>query len=369
MTTRERGKMMQASSRPRSMAARLQIGLSPVLLGILLFGVVSCGAEAQQKKKAPKRQYSASGYDLTSLSKKEKARILKTLTPLQIDVTQNEGTERAGTGELLKIKEPGIYVSAVGGLPLFRSSHKFESGTGWPSFFEVFDPDHVILKKDTKHGWNRTEVLCARSGAHLGHVFKDGPKPTGLRYCMNSAALKFIPEGKPVPVESRPAKTETAYFAGGCFWGVEDRFAQMDGVVDAVSGYQNGTTKEPTYRQICTGRTGHAESVMLRFDPRRTSFETLVRAFFKIHDPTTPNRQGPDRGTQYRSGIFTVNEQQAKVAHAVVADLKKRSVYGSRKIVTIIEKAGTFWPAEEYHQDYHLKHGGSCALPKGVDGK
>jgi len=142
--------------------------------------------------KAP--AYSKSHYDLTPLPRERIDAIVKTLPPEAVEVTQRAGTERAGTSPLNKEKRKGVYVSAVGGLPLFRSDDKFESGTGWPSFTRPFDPQHVIVKRDTGHGMVRDEVLDARSGAHLGHVFDDGPAPTGQRYCINGAALKFEPK-------------------------------------------------------------------------------------------------------------------------------------------------------------------------------
>lgn len=316
---------------------------------------------AVNNNRAPK--YSKSGYDLTPLTKEQIAEICKTLTPEQIEITQNSGTEPPFCGTLTDNKEPGIYVSVVGGLPLFRSEAKFVSKSGWASFFEPFDPDHIIEREDRSHGMVRTEILDARSGAHLGHVFDDGPRPTGRRYCLNSAALKFIPKGQELPPESRPVASQTAYFAGGCFWGVEDRFAQVPGVIDAESGYQNGRTVKPSYRQVCSGATGHAESVKVVFDPRHVSYRQLVERFFQFHDPTTLNRQGPDVGTQYRSAIFTASEEQAEVARQVVAELSEKAAFDGRKLVTVIEPAGTFWPAEEYHQDYHAKHGGSCTIP------
>ncbi|MEX1024283.1 MAG: peptide-methionine (R)-S-oxide reductase MsrB [Planctomycetota bacterium] len=142
---------------------------------------------------------SASGYDLTPLDVTA-AEWRERLTPLQYEVTREEGTERAFTGETWDEKRAGTYVSVCGGLPLFSSRDKFESGTGWPSFTRPIDPDHIATRTDTKFGWNRTEVVDARSGAHLGHVFRDGPEPTGLRYCINSAALVFVPEGEPLPL-------------------------------------------------------------------------------------------------------------------------------------------------------------------------
>jgi peptide methionine sulfoxide reductase msrA/msrB len=318
------------------------------------------GAPARALRAA---KISKSGYDLSPLAPEKLAEIVRTLDPLAVDVTQKAGTERAGTSPLLKEKRKGIFVSAVGGLPLFRSEDKFESGTGWPSFTQPIDPDHVILHEDTSFGMKRVEVLDARSGAHLGHVFDDGPAPTGKRYCMNGAALKFIPEGQELPVESRPVGTANAYFAGGCFWGVEDVFQQVPGVLDAVSGFMGGTLSKPSYEAVCNGDTGHAETVKVVFDPARVSYTELLRFFFANHDATTLNRQGPDHGTQYRSAVFAADDKQLEAARAFVAELAKSPRYAQRKIVTEIVAPGPiFWPAEEYHQDYHLKHGGSCRV-------
>ncbi len=307
--------------------------------------------------------YSRSGYDLTPLTKEQIDEICKTLTPEQVRITQKAGTEPAFCGDFTYTKDEGIYVSVVGGLPLFKSEAKFESKSGWASFFEPFDPDHIIEHEDKSLGMVRIEILDARSGAHLGHVFDDGPPPTGRRYCLNSAALKFIPTGELIPPESLPADHNTAFFAGGCFWGIEDRFAHLDGVVDAESGYQNGTFENPTYKHVCYEETGHAESVKVKFNPEEITYEQLVRFFFEIHDPTTVNRQGPDVGSQYRSAIFTISDKQAEIAHRIINELTKNDQYNGRKIVTIVEPANRFWPAEDYHQDYHVKHGSSCGKP------
>jgi peptide methionine sulfoxide reductase msrA/msrB len=309
-----------------------------------------------------KVHYSKSGYDLTPLTRAEIMEIVKTLTPDQIKVTQEFGTEPPFCGKLENHHENGTYVCVVGGLPLFKSSAKFDSGTGWPSFFEPFDPEHVIEHADKTHGMVRTEILDARSGAHLGHVFDDGPRPTGKRYCLNSAALKFIPEGTPLPKESLPVASQTAYFAGGCFWGVEDVFAQIPGVMDAVSGYQGGTLENPTYKQVCTHDTGHAESVKVVFDPNRVTYKQLLDVFFKNHDATTLNRQGPDVGDQYRSAIFTATPEQMTQAEAFIKELQATPKFANRKIVTVVQPAPVFYPAEDYHQDYHKKHGGSCRV-------
>jgi peptide-methionine (S)-S-oxide reductase len=152
---------------------------------------------------------------------------------------------------------------------------------------------------------------------------------------------------------------EKALFGAGCFWGVEDFFRQVPGVAGAVSGYAGGATQAPTYKEVCRGDTNHAEVVEVSFDPARVSYETLVDLFFKMHNPTTRNRQGPDVGTQYRSVIFTHGPEQARVA-AQVRDRVAASGEWKAPVVTQIEDAPPFWPAEDYHQRYFQKHGGHC---------
>jgi peptide methionine sulfoxide reductase msrA/msrB len=318
--------------------------------------------DSQESRPMAQTKYSKSGYDLTPLSDAQIADIVKTLTPEQVRVTRSSGTEPPFCGRLENHKEPGTYVCVVGGLPLFKSTAKFDSGTGWPSFFEPIDPEHIVERKDVSHGMVRTEILDARSGSHLGHVFDDGPPPTGKRYCLNSAALKFIPEGTPLPRESRPVDAQTAYFAGGCFWGVEDVFSQVPGVMDAVSGYQGGHLAAPTYKLVCTTDTGHAETVKVTFDPNRVSYRDLLDVFFKNHDPTTLNRQGPDVGDQYRSAIFAATPEQKRQAVEFIQELQASPRFAGRRIVTVVQDAPVFHPAEEYHQDYHKKHGGSCRV-------
>jgi peptide methionine sulfoxide reductase msrA/msrB len=307
-------------------------------------------------------RYSRSGYDITPLTREQIDAILPTLTPEQVRVTQDGATEAPFCGLYNDMHEDGIYVSVIGGLPLFRSTAKFVSKSGWASFFEPFDRDHIIERPDNSHGMHRIEILDARSGAHLGHVFDDGPPPTGKRYCLNSAALKFIPAGQALPSESRPVEPRVAYFAGGCFWGIEDHFAKIPGVMDAVSGYMGGNVPSPSYQDVCSGRTGHAETVKVVYDPNRVDYTTLLGAFFAMHNPTTMNRQGPDVGAQYRSAIFTADDEQDRRARQYIRDLQNSGRFGDREIVTIVEPADEFYPAEAYHQDYYLRHGGSCPV-------
>jgi peptide methionine sulfoxide reductase msrA/msrB len=307
-------------------------------------------------------KYSKSGYDITPWGPERIAQAREKLTPEQDRIAFEAATEAPFCGLYTENDERGVYVSVVSGLPLFRSNAKFTSKSGWASFFEPFDPDHILEREDRSHGFVRIEILEARTRAHLGHVFDDGPRPSGRRYCLNSGALAFIPEALELPPESRPVATEAAYFAGGCFWGVEDRFARIPGVLDAVSGYMGGRAPHPTYERVCTGETGHAETVKVVFDPARVSYERLLSAFFALHDPTTPNRQGPDIGSQYRSAIFAETDSQAEQALAHIARLQASSAFAERRIVTSVERAQTFCPAEDYHQDYHARHGGGCRL-------
>jgi peptide methionine sulfoxide reductase msrA/msrB len=293
---------------------------------------------------------------------------LKRLTPEQYRITRGKDTERAFCGGLLGNKKAGMYVCVCCNLPLFESKAKFESGSGWPSFFQPAANENILEQPDKSHGMVRTEILCRRCGAHLGHVFNDGPRPTGLRYCLNSESLRFVAEdqlkmiaepaaasSKGTPAAAGEPRRAEAVFAGGCFWCVEAVFRQLDGVLDVTSGYAGGTAETADYKTVSTGKTGHAESVKIVYDPQKISYETLLKVHFATHDPTTLNQQGNDIGVQYRSAVFYADEEQKQIAEAMIADLADAKAY-HRPIVTTVEPLAAFYPAEAEHQNYVACH-------------
>ena len=286
------------------------------------------------------------------------------LTPERFEVMRKCNTERPFTGRYNDFWDKGVYVCAGCGTPLFRSEAKYEHGTGWPSFTAPADEKNLEYKDDYSLLAKRIEVRCAVCGAHLGHVFDDGPEPTFVHYCVNSASLDFKPEAAASDAAAAPktatAATEVATFAAGCFWGVEHKLGQIPGVVSTVVGYTGGHTVAPTYEEVCTDKTGHAEAVQVTFDPAKISYADLVRRFFELHDPTQVNRQGPDHGTQYRSAIFYHGEAQRQAARQVMDELERSGKY-KKRLATELVPASAFYRAEEYHQKYFEKHGVVCA--------
>jgi peptide methionine sulfoxide reductase msrA/msrB len=340
------------------------------LLSLLVMTACGSGAASPASAEPPTK-----GTAMTDSSPKKPsdAELKRQLSPEQYQVTQQNGTEPAFRNQYWNNHAAGIYVDVVSGEALFSSLDKYDSGTGWPSFSRPLEADNVALRSDRTHGMTRVEVRSKTGDSHLGHLFDDGPPSTGKRYCMNSASLRFIPADKlaeagygqyaklfPNVAQSGNAQAkattrETAILAGGCFWGMEDLLRKIPGVVQTEVGYSGGRFENPRYEDVKTGRTGHAESVRVVFDPNVLHYETLLDWFFRMHDPTTANRQGNDVGTQYRSAIMFTSEEQHRTAEAVKARVERAGKW-KKPIVTEIVPAGAFYPAEDYHQDYLVKH-------------
>jgi peptide methionine sulfoxide reductase msrA/msrB len=269
------------------------------------------------------------------------------LTDEQYYILREKGTERPFTGKLLMNKDKGIYKCAGCGNELFTDEMKFDSHCGWPSFDKEIAGGKIKQIKDTSHGMIRTEIVCGKCNGHLGHIFDDGPTETGMRYCVNSISLEFE---KITNINNQ--KMESITLGGGCFWCIESIYNMLNGVEKAVSGYSGGNTTNPTYKEICTGTTNHAEVVRITFNPEIISVSEILEVFFSAHNPTTLNRQGEDKGTQYRSVIFYENENQKKIATDIIKKLTDEKIYNDA-IVTQIESFSKFYPAEDYHQDYY----------------
>jgi len=267
-------------------------------------------------------------------------------------VTKQCGTEPAFNNAYWDEHRPGIYVDVNTGEALFTSMDKFDSGTGWPSFTKPIDNASIIEKTDTSLGGIRTEVRT--NASHLGHVFDDGPNGS-LRYCINSASLKFIPytelNSSGYGQYEKLFPYEKALFSGGCFWGVQHLLDTVPGVVMTEVGYTGGYVANPTYEQVSAGKTGHAEAVLVVFDPSKISHKELLGYFWRLHDPTTLDKQGPDVGSQYRSAIFYFDETQKKIAIQSKKDFDASHVFKDPAVTEIVA-AGPFYKAEEYHQEY-----------------
>ncbi len=268
--------------------------------------------------------------------------ILKKLDPYEEFVIINKGTEKPFTGKYNDFYENGTYVCKRCGLPLYKSSSKFKSDCGWPSFDEEI-PGAVRRQSDADG--QRTEITCAYCGAHLGHVFEgEGYTSKNVRHCVNSVSMEFVPNGQKI-------QRNRAFFAAGCFWGTEYMFKKFNGVLDTRVGYMGGKTKNPTYQQVCTGTTGHFETAEVIYNTSMVDYANLVRFFFEIHDFSQFDGQGPDIGEQYKSVIFYTDEDQRQIAESVKKELQQMG----RVVATEIRKAADFWLAEDYHQDYYDK--------------
>ena len=257
-----------------------------------------------------------------------------------------KGTERPFIGKYTNEKSEGTYVCKVCGTPLYKSSDKFESNCGWPSFD---DEIKGAVKRVPDSDGRRVEIVCATCGAHLGHVFQgEGFTPKDTRHCVNSISLELVKK----EYETKNSLSY-AYFAGGCFWGVEYYLEKLKGVKEVISGFMGGHTKNPTYHDVVYSKTGHLEAVEVVYDKSEISYEELAKVFFEIHDPTQANGQGPDIGEQYISGVFVSNEEEKKIHLGLISKLETNGY----KIATKIFDKKEFYKAEEYHQDYYDKKG------------
>lgn len=265
---------------------------------------------------------------------------VKPLTAEESWVIEQKGTEAPYTGRYWNHFDEGVYVCRKCGSPLYRSDAKFPSDCGWPSFDDIIQGS--VVRQPDADG-RRTEIICSNCNGHLGHVFS-GERYTdkNTRHCVNSLSIQFV-------------KTRQALFASGCFWGTQYHFNKAPGVILATAGYTGGKLENPTYEQVCSGETGHLESVEVLYDPEKTTFEQLAKLFFETHDPSQTDGQGPDIGEQYLSAIFYHNKKEKEIAGQLMDYLRKKGL----KPATRLLPAGVFWPAETYHQNYYEKKGGS----------
>jgi len=285
----------------------------------------------------------------------------KDLSPEEEYVMLQKGTERPFTGKYVDHFEKGFYACKRCGAKLYESTSKFKSSCGWPSFDDEIEG---AVKRLPDPDGRRTEIVCANCGAHLGHVFTgEGYTPKNTRHCVNSISMEFVPAAA-AKASGKNDKPETAIFASGCFWGVEYHFSKLDGVIETTAGFTGGTVENPTYKQVCTGKTGHAEAVKIVFDPAKTGYEDLIKLYFETHDFTQVNRQGPDVGTQYRSEIFYTNDKQKQIAEKYIKILEDKGY----KVATKLTLTKEFYPAEDYHQDYYEKKGSTpyCHIYKKI---
>lgn len=324
-----------------------------LLLIFLGFAIITAVFAAEKSEK--KGEKNMEKYKVNKTDEQWK----KDLPPQKYKVLREGGTERPFTGIYNDVYDKGEYRCWACGALLFKSDTKFDHGCGWPSFSDSAVEGAIEYLSDYSLGMKRTEIKCANCGSHLGHVFDDGPKPTGQRYCVNSESLQFIAKNEEKSIMEK-SENPVAIFAGGCFWGVEHKFSKEKGVVSTDVGYTGGTVIKPTYQIVCSGSTGHAEAVKVEYDQSLTNYDKLVRFFFEIHDPTQLNKQGPDSGTQYRTAIFYTTEEQKSIAEKIKKELQSKY---DKPIATEIVPAGKFFMAEEYHQEYLKKKGGAgCGI-------
>lgn len=256
------------------------------------------------------------------------------LTKSEQEVLKNKGTEPPFTGEYWNHFDEGVYICRNCGTPLYRSEAKFASDCGWPSFDDIISG---AVRESPDADGRRTEITCAACGGHLGHIFTgERYTPKNTRHCVNSLSMRFIP-------------TRRAVFASGCFWGTQYHFDRTEGVILTTAGYTGGHTERPTYKQVCTGTTGHVEAVEVLYDPERVTFETLAKLYFETHNPAQVGGQGPDIGSQYHSVLFYNNTNEKDTAEKLIGQLAAKGIKAATRLVP----TEIFWPAETYHQHYY----------------
>ncbi len=271
---------------------------------------------------------------------------IELLSDEEKNVLLHKGTERPFVGKYTNEKSRGIYTCKICDAPLFDSSAKFDSGTGWPSFDDAIEG---AIKRIPDADGRRVEIVCANCGAHLGHVFEgEGFTAKNTRHCVNSISLNLVK--KP---DIKDKNLSYAYFAGGCFWGVEYYMQKLEGVKEVISGFMGGHVKNPSYYEVVRTNTGHLETVEVVYYSSVISYEEIAKTFFEIHDPTQTNGQGPDIGEQYLSAVFENNEEERKT---VKSNIEKLEANGFRVATKIVEKS-EFYAADESHQDYYEKKG------------
>jgi peptide methionine sulfoxide reductase msrA/msrB len=271
---------------------------------------------------------------------------IKKLSQHERNILIDKATEAPFSGKYTNEKSNGVYVCKLCGTPLYKSSDKFDSHCGWPSFDDAIKG---AIKRVPDADGKRVEIVCANCGGHLGHVFVgEGFTPKNTRHCVNSASLKLDTKE-----QQKDTNLSYAYFAGGCFWGVEYYLEKLDGVKEVISGFMGGHVKNPSYYEVVKTDTGHLETVEVIYDKSKISYEKIAKTFFEIHDPTQTNGQGPDIGKQYLSAVFVKDAKERETIKKLIAQLEANGY----KIATKILDKSEFYKADEGHQNYYNKKG------------